>query len=407
MARITVAPAFVLGLTLLFINDYFLKQSFPGVISGKLSDLAGLFIVGILATAAGNGKPRNLIILCLLFLWWKSPLAGPAIAAWNSLGIYQAGRTIDYTDNLALVMLPLAYRYTRSRPLTVCRRPFVYIVAPFAALGIMGTSPARYDIYRDIIEQPEAPATSEVTTATGSTEEFMGALQEIAQARGLVLADSVEGSEYRNYSSAEIVLNAHYDRSRKKGYLRIYAKDPYRRSLREQKNVVNTFWPILEQELTERGFTIVPHNTSTEYGSPITRIRLTMTSPTKGIPLTSGYNGTGNEEIAQAQRVIDDFFISKGFTRALRDFCYPTTSGFSRDTCRNYHSGRPLGADRESRTTDVKVQGDVVWQGTVLAAVKFDSKIPNHSILSKARKKWGVDTTAFISPLMENTRSSR
>ena len=39
------SPVFWLALIVLIVNDAWLKQLFPGVVTGKLSDLAGLFCV--------------------------------------------------------------------------------------------------------------------------------------------------------------------------------------------------------------------------------------------------------------------------------------------------------------------------------------------------------------------------
>lgn len=41
-------PAFVAALAVLVVNDRLLKTEWPGVLSGKLSDLAGLFLLGAL-----------------------------------------------------------------------------------------------------------------------------------------------------------------------------------------------------------------------------------------------------------------------------------------------------------------------------------------------------------------------
>jgi hypothetical protein len=40
------APVFLLSLATLLLNDFVFKPSFPGMVTGKLSDLAGLFAFG-------------------------------------------------------------------------------------------------------------------------------------------------------------------------------------------------------------------------------------------------------------------------------------------------------------------------------------------------------------------------
>jgi len=48
---VLVSPAFLLGLFLLLLNDYFLKAVFHNWFTGKLSDFAGLFIFPLFWTA--------------------------------------------------------------------------------------------------------------------------------------------------------------------------------------------------------------------------------------------------------------------------------------------------------------------------------------------------------------------
>jgi hypothetical protein len=91
---------YLTSLLLLVVNDHIFKQVWPGWITGKLSDFAGVFA---LAMFLGSAMPR--VLACgaagALFVWWKSPLSQPVI---NTLP-WPAGRVVDWTDLIALGML--------------------------------------------------------------------------------------------------------------------------------------------------------------------------------------------------------------------------------------------------------------------------------------------------------------
>ncbi|HEX8693531.1 MAG TPA: hypothetical protein VF746_14005 [Longimicrobium sp.] len=97
------------ALALLLLNDFVLKAAFPGALTGKLSDFAGLFLFAVFWSAL---FPRHRAQVALLaaagFVLWKSPLAQPAIDAWNALGPFPVARVVDPTDLVALLVLPLA-----------------------------------------------------------------------------------------------------------------------------------------------------------------------------------------------------------------------------------------------------------------------------------------------------------
>ncbi len=115
--RVMASPGFVIALALLLLNDHLLKWLFPGLLSGKLSDFAGLFMVGLLVVSLRRVPALfAMVAVAVLFVWWKSPFSGAAIEAWNGLGLWSITRVVDYSDLLALLSLPAAYRYSR-----VCR----------------------------------------------------------------------------------------------------------------------------------------------------------------------------------------------------------------------------------------------------------------------------------------------
>ena len=70
---------YLVALTILLLNDHVLKALFPGFLTGKLSDFAGVFVLAVFLAAFVPRVPAC-IAAGLLFVWWKSPLSDPFIA---------------------------------------------------------------------------------------------------------------------------------------------------------------------------------------------------------------------------------------------------------------------------------------------------------------------------------------
>jgi len=90
--------------------------------TGKLSDFVGLFSLPIFLALVFT-KTRKWIasIIGCLFIIWKLPLADPFIAYWNAFNIVEISRAIDYSDYLALTMIPLAHRINISDSILATR----------------------------------------------------------------------------------------------------------------------------------------------------------------------------------------------------------------------------------------------------------------------------------------------
>ena len=101
-AALTCWP-FLLALGLLLANDFWLKPAFPGFITGKLSDFAGIAVVAIPLLAAFPARAWAIYIaIGGAFLWWKSPASSAFITLANDVLPWRIGRVVDYTDLLAL-----------------------------------------------------------------------------------------------------------------------------------------------------------------------------------------------------------------------------------------------------------------------------------------------------------------
>lgn len=105
---------FLVGLVVLVLNDHYFKSACPNWFTGKVSDFAGLFILPIFLTSLSDKSIRfNYLLTALIFTIWKSPLVEPLITMGNQIGI-PLHRTVDFTDLIALAVLPLSYSYLRT-----------------------------------------------------------------------------------------------------------------------------------------------------------------------------------------------------------------------------------------------------------------------------------------------------
>lgn len=126
-------PAFLAGLVLLLLNDFYLKYDFHNWFTGKLSDFAGLFAFALfIIVFLPNHKIAVLIFCALFFIWWKSPLSSALIAFLNNQLNLPAYRVIDYSDYWALSVLPFIFYI---KPIS-CSRLFVQKIAVWC-IGII------------------------------------------------------------------------------------------------------------------------------------------------------------------------------------------------------------------------------------------------------------------------------
>lgn len=124
--RALASPGFALALVVLVLNDHVLKTAYPGWITGKLSDVAGLvlapLLLGVLLTVWRVPRPMlvAIVVVGLGFTLTKSTVAGAAAASdlWSLTGIPTEMRA-DITDLLALPALYgawLVHRHVASLP---------------------------------------------------------------------------------------------------------------------------------------------------------------------------------------------------------------------------------------------------------------------------------------------------
>ncbi|MGB2568261.1 hypothetical protein ACPFP2_07415 [Micromonospora citrea] len=149
-------PVTLLGMAALVVNDHVLKAAFPGPVTGKVSDVAGLLLAPplvavLLALAAPRLPVRAAVVVGLVtvgagFAIVKTSgyAAQLASAAWSALAGPSLVRA-DVTDLLALPALALAWwSWTRARRHPVryraARLVRLLVVLPAATLAVAATS---------------------------------------------------------------------------------------------------------------------------------------------------------------------------------------------------------------------------------------------------------------------------
>ena len=133
-------PAFFFFVSVLVINDWFLKHTFSNIITGKLSDFAGLFAFPFFFTALfPKHKQKIYIGTLLLFVIWKSPFVQPIIDRLNQIG-FGLNRTVDYSDYIALIILPFSWLMFERSGLYRLKPLYLNLLVIFSALAFLATA---------------------------------------------------------------------------------------------------------------------------------------------------------------------------------------------------------------------------------------------------------------------------
>ncbi|RLK23538.1 hypothetical protein DER29_1403 [Micromonospora sp. M71_S20] len=153
-------PATVAALVLLVTNDHLLKAAFPGPVTGKLSDIAGLVLAPPLVAVllallaprlparAAAGLGLGLVAAGFTAVKSSGYAAAVASAAWSAVSGPSLVRA-DGTDLFALPALALAWwSWSRARREPVRRRSArlvrLLVLLPAATLAVAATSPVHH-----------------------------------------------------------------------------------------------------------------------------------------------------------------------------------------------------------------------------------------------------------------------
>lgn len=131
---------FLISVFVLLLNDFYLKHQFHNYLTGKLSDFAGLFAFPYFASLFFKSKIKPIYILTgILFIFWKSSSSQLVFDFLNGFGI-GINRIVDYSDFIALFILPFSYHYriknlTGIKKLKFLPKPILIGICSFAFIA--------------------------------------------------------------------------------------------------------------------------------------------------------------------------------------------------------------------------------------------------------------------------------
>lgn len=138
------SPRWLAAVAVLAINDHIIKNASPGVVSGKLSDLAGMVVAPTLLACVLAVRSRGGLLACHVAV--GAVFACLKISA-TAAGWWPWRVVVDPTDLIAVPVLVLAWRWllpVMQRPLTATARAGLATVAGCAGLFVCAaTSPRR------------------------------------------------------------------------------------------------------------------------------------------------------------------------------------------------------------------------------------------------------------------------
>lgn len=180
---ILASPGFLAGLSVLLVNDFVLKPHLQNTLSGKLSDLAGLFVFPLFWVALFPRLRHSIYLFTIIgFAFWKSVYSQPLIETWNAFTSLPIGRTVDYTDLLALIVVPFSFRYS-LRPVPAARRKLtlyaISVVSIFAFAATSYSSKTQFENQysfavskRELLERMQKLTTQDVHDSFWTADEF-------------------------------------------------------------------------------------------------------------------------------------------------------------------------------------------------------------------------------------------
>lgn len=137
------SPVFLGCLTVLLVNDLVLKDLWGGAVTGKLSDFAGLVVFALFFSALWpRGRSWVHLATAVLFVLYKSPLSQPLIDGFNGLGVMTISRVVDWTDLMALCVLPASWWWAGRSTADVepGRRGAAWAAGALAVFAFVATS---------------------------------------------------------------------------------------------------------------------------------------------------------------------------------------------------------------------------------------------------------------------------
>ncbi|OXB17970.1 hypothetical protein [Flavobacterium reichenbachii] len=139
----------VLGIIVLLLNDFYLKYEFHNVITGKLSDFAGLFVFPFFVSIfLPKHSLRIYIVTALFFIFWKLEISNNFIAFISEVSNLAFYRTVDISDLIAISILPFSYKYFEKKQAESKKSYFMLnaIIGIFCFFTLLADSQPRLQI---------------------------------------------------------------------------------------------------------------------------------------------------------------------------------------------------------------------------------------------------------------------
>lgn len=190
-------PFFIAGIVLLVINDHYLKTHYHNWVTGKLSDFVGLIIFPMFLQYVFPKNKHACLITGLLFIIWKLPVSEGLIALYNQIAFIAIQRTIDYSDYIALLVLPFSHfltqrveNFSNNKLFPIYLNPIVLILP--CSFIFMATSPGFY------YNRPGGDVHIGKEYRIKLTEEKL--LERLKNEGFSILPDTARNREYSNYN---------------------------------------------------------------------------------------------------------------------------------------------------------------------------------------------------------------
>jgi len=379
------SPGFITALFLLIINDYYLKQNFPCWLTGKLSDFSGLFLFSLFWSSFFPKKNRIIIILCaILFVFWKSPLSQVIIDVWNRTFPLNISRVIDYSDLLAIAILPLSRLYFLSIKKPLAKKAFAYPTLIVSFMAIMGTSylPPSYTVRFQMQKVSREAISSDINEEIGV----------IAKNYGLACTNCYSDKNFRRYESDNIHLQTNFDNYSATLFVSIHAHEPG-----INKNKVDQIQKSVYSALNSKFKNITVERDSTGYTpkSDLRVRRIQINTPLKKFPFPSWCESSikSDLDLMKSYSEVKEYMFEKKFGHAVKSpfQCYYPRDECMQQLCRYYVFGRVTGAREYDHSTSLRLDFSYDWTQTTLTIEitehTQDDTINTDGIISELTKR--------------------
>jgi len=174
LGRVLAHPVWLGALALLLVNDHALKGSglLPGWITGKLSDLSGLFVAPALLAILLRARSRQALLVVHLIVGFgfaalelSRELTGAAETLYGAFGLRWV-QWSDPTDLLALAVLPGAFVFARNVASSRRDLPRGLVVRALTALGLLASVASTGD--SQIVGPGDLPLAPDCSEAPGA-----------------------------------------------------------------------------------------------------------------------------------------------------------------------------------------------------------------------------------------------